>query len=79
MRLLLGSSGTSDNLNQLASNDGLTGSVEENLVTVDHVSSVLGSVLKKSKSQRYGFYGIKGGFRWLLTSIAFLRADCSQA
>ena len=45
--LLLGGGGTSDNLDQLASNDGLTGSVEENLVLVDHVSCVLGGVLLK--------------------------------
>jgi len=43
--LLLGGGGTSDNLDQLASNDGLTGSVEENLVLVDHVSCVLGGVI----------------------------------
>lgn len=43
--LLLGGGCTSDNLDQLASNDGLTGSVEENLVLVDHVSSVLGGIL----------------------------------
>ena len=43
--LLLGSSSSSDNLDQLAGNDGLASTVEKNLVSVDHVSSVLGSVL----------------------------------
>lgn len=42
---VLGGRGTSDNLDQLASNDGLSGSVEENLVLVDHLSGVLGGVL----------------------------------
>lgn len=43
---VLGGRGTSDNLDQLASNDGLSGSVEENLVLVDHLSGVLGGVLQ---------------------------------
>lgn len=42
---VLGSSGTSNNLDQLASNDGLTGTVEENLVLVDHLTGVLRGVL----------------------------------
>ena len=42
---VLRSGGTSDNLNQLAGNDGLAGTVEENLVPLDHVTSVLGGVL----------------------------------
>lgn len=33
--------GTSDNLNQFTSNDGLSGSVEQNLVLSDHVCSVV--------------------------------------
>lgn len=37
--------GTSDNLDQFACNDGLTGSVEQNLVLVDHLAGVLGGVL----------------------------------
>ena len=32
---------TSDNLDQLASNDGLTGSVEQDLVLANHITSVL--------------------------------------
>lgn len=43
--LLLGSSSTSDNLDQLAGNDGLASTVEKNLVLADHVTSVLGGVL----------------------------------
>ncbi len=43
---ILRGGGTSDNLDQLASNDGLTGSVEQNLVLADHLTSVLGSVLE---------------------------------
>jgi hypothetical protein len=44
--LTLGSSRTSDNLNKFASNDGLTGTVVQNLELVDHVSGVLGGVLE---------------------------------
>lgn len=40
-----GGGGTGDNLDQLASNDGLTGSIVENLVLANHLSSVLGGVL----------------------------------
>lgn len=45
LRLTLGSGSTSNNLDKFASNDGLTGTVVENLELVDHVSSVLGCVL----------------------------------
>ncbi len=38
-------SGTSDNLHQLACDDGLASAVEENLVLADHLASVLGGVL----------------------------------
>lgn len=41
-----GGGGTSDNLDQLASNDGLTSSVVENLVLANHLSSVLRGVLQ---------------------------------
>jgi hypothetical protein len=44
-RLTLRSSRTSDNLDEFASNDGLTGTVVKNLELADHVSGVLGSVL----------------------------------
>jgi hypothetical protein len=44
--LTLGSSRTSDNLDKFASNDGLTGTVVQDLELVDHVSGVLGGVLK---------------------------------
>jgi hypothetical protein len=40
-----GGRSTSDNFDQLSRNDGLTGTVEENLVLVDHLASVLGGVL----------------------------------
>lgn len=43
--LFFWSSSTSNNFNQFTSNDGLTGSVEENLVLGDHVTGVLGSIL----------------------------------
>ena len=45
LRLLLGGGGTSDNLDELTGNDGLTGTVVENLELVDHVTSVLGGVV----------------------------------
>ena len=41
------SGGTSDNFDQLAGNDGLASTVEENLVLADHLAGVLGSVLDK--------------------------------
>lgn len=43
-----GGGGTSDNLDQLASNDGLTSSVVENLVLANHLSSVLGGILQSA-------------------------------
>lgn len=43
---VLGGGGTSNNLDQLASNDGLSGTVEKNLVLVDHLTGVLGGVLR---------------------------------
>jgi|SRR5690242_16982290 len=43
--LALRSSRTSDDLDQLASNDGLTSTVVENLELVDHVTGVLGGVV----------------------------------
>jgi hypothetical protein len=42
---ILGSHGTSDDFDQLSSDDGLTGSVEENLVLVDHLTCILGGIL----------------------------------
>jgi hypothetical protein len=42
---LLRSSSASDDLHQLSCNDGLTGSIIENRVPADHVSSVLRGVL----------------------------------
>ena len=44
-RLTLGSGSTSDDLNEFASNDGLTCSVVQNLELVDHLSGVLGSIV----------------------------------
>ena len=38
-------SSTCDDLDQFAGNDGLTGTVEQNLELVDHVSGVCGRVL----------------------------------
>lgn len=78
---VLGGGGTSDDLDKLASNDGLSGSVEENLVLVDHLSGVLGGVLRVSVST---FTSTKqrnleeGGYA-SLTSMAFRRAEISQA
>jgi hypothetical protein len=43
--LTLRSCGTRNNLDKFASNDGLTGTVVQNLELVDHVSGVLGGVL----------------------------------
>lgn len=37
---------TSNNLNQFSSNDSLSGTVVQDLVLVDHLASVLGSVLR---------------------------------
>lgn len=39
--------GTSNNLNELSSNDGLASTVVKNLVLANHLSSVLGSILGK--------------------------------
>lgn len=39
--LFCGSGSTSNNLNQLSRNDSLSGTVEENLESVDHITSVL--------------------------------------
>lgn len=44
--LTLGSSRTSDNLDKFASNDGLTGTVVQDLELADHVAGVLGGVLE---------------------------------
>lgn len=41
------SNGTGNNLNELASNDGLSGTVVENLVLANHLTSVLGGILLK--------------------------------
>lgn len=43
--LILGRGSTSNDLYQLASNNGLTGSVVDDLELVDHISRVLGGVL----------------------------------
>lgn len=43
--LFCGSSSTSNNFDQFIGNGGLSSSVEENLVLVDHISSVGGCVL----------------------------------
>jgi hypothetical protein len=45
LRLLLGGGGTSDNLDELTGNDGLTSTVEQNLELGDHLTSVLGGVV----------------------------------
>jgi hypothetical protein len=45
LSLLLGGGGTSDNLDQLAGNDGLASAVEQNLELVDHLAGVLGGVV----------------------------------
>ena len=51
---ILRGGGTSDNLDQLASNDGLTGAVVEDLVLVDHLAGVLGGVLDGGVSTSRG-------------------------
>ena len=43
--LILGRGSTSNNFHQLASNNGLTGSIVDDLEFVDHISSVLRGVL----------------------------------
>lgn len=45
LHLLLGSGGTSDNLDELTSNDGLASTVEQNLELGDHLAGVLGGVV----------------------------------
>lgn len=45
LSLLLGRGGTSDDLDQLAGNDGLASAVEQNLELVDHLAGVLGGVV----------------------------------
>jgi hypothetical protein len=42
---VFGGSSTSDNLNKFASNDGLSGTVVQNLVLANHLTSVLGGIL----------------------------------
>lgn len=64
----------SDNFDQLASNDGLSGSVVQDSEPTDHITRVLGSVLI-CVSNYYQVFQNPGK----LTSMAFLRADCSQA
>ena len=44
-RLLFGGGGTSNDLHQFASNDSLSSAIEENLKSIDHVSSVLRGIL----------------------------------
>lgn len=39
------SGGTGDNLDQLTGNDGLSGTVEQDLKSVDHITGVLGGVV----------------------------------
>jgi hypothetical protein len=59
-------SGTRDNLDKLAGNDGLTGSVEQDLVLGDHLTSVLGGVLYVLVSviiRLSGEKNIKGGLQ----------------
>jgi hypothetical protein len=45
LHLILGSGGTSDNLDELAGNDGLASTVEQNLELGDHLTSILGGVV----------------------------------
>lgn len=45
LHLVLGGGGTSDNLDELTGNDGLTSAVEQNLELGDHVTGVLGGVV----------------------------------
>jgi hypothetical protein len=45
LHLILGSGGTSDNLDELAGNDGLASTVEQNLELGDHLAGVLGGVV----------------------------------
>jgi hypothetical protein len=45
LRLLLRGGGTSDNLDELTGNDGLTSTVEQNLELGDHLTGVLGGVV----------------------------------
>jgi hypothetical protein len=42
----LGSNGTGDNLDQLSGNDSLSGAVVQDLVLANHLTGVLGSVLR---------------------------------
>jgi hypothetical protein len=45
LHLVLGSGSTSDNLDELAGNDGLASTVEQNLELGDHLTGVLGGVV----------------------------------
>jgi hypothetical protein len=45
LHLVLGSGGTSDNLDELAGNNGLASAVEQNLELGDHLAGVLGGVV----------------------------------
>lgn len=44
---ILRGGGTSDNLDQFSGNDSLSGTVEQNLVLADHLTGVLGGVLRE--------------------------------
>lgn len=50
LHILRGSS-TSNNLDQLSSNDSLSGAVVQNLVLANHLTGVLGSVLRELVSK----------------------------
>jgi hypothetical protein len=45
LHLILGSGGTSDDLDELTGNDGLASTVEQNLELGDHLAGVLGGVV----------------------------------
>lgn len=51
--LILRRGSTSDNFHQLASDDGLTGTVVDDLEFADHVPSVLGGVLHMSDQYQF--------------------------
>lgn len=86
---ILRSGGTSNNLDKLSGNDGLAGTVVENLVLADHLAGVLGGVLggavsatggDREKPRRRERSRNKCGMdSGRLTSMAFRRAEISQA
>lgn len=79
--LILGRGSTSNNFHQLASDDGLTGSVVDDLELADHVSGVLGGVLHMTDQYQFS-PGCSGAFYlrpWRCGGLIARTRDLRQA